>query len=151
MMAGMASAAADGSKATPFAVEQILKTFSSPNPDVGEMGILMEKWAGNDLPAALNWTATLPAGPMRDVCMASTAIAWVNTDPIAAAAALREQVGDPGVLHDGLRRLAERWGASDLRAMRAWTATLEGTQAHAALLGGNEAASATKFNGPGRR
>ena len=125
----------------------LTQVFSGENPDVAEVALLAGKWADTDLAAAVDWAVTLSPGPLRDEVVAATLQVWGRRDPGGAAGLLKSQIDDAGVLHDALRSLALQWGGVDLKEVRQWTETLEGSQADAARTGATQAASASKYGG----
>lgn len=135
------------SQETEIPLVRLTQVFSGENPDVAEIALLTGKWADTDLAAAVDWAVTLSSGPLRDEVMAATLQVWGRRDPAVAAELLRTQIEDAAVLHDAIRSLALQWGGMDLKEVRRWTETLEGSQAEAARMGGTQAASASKYGG----
>jgi hypothetical protein len=91
-----------------------------PTPSDPALANLIQVWAETELPAALAWARTQPAGAARDQALARVAFVLSQTEPAEAATLVAESV-DPGPAQtEAVLSVLHQWATRDLPAARAW-------------------------------
>lgn len=81
---------------------------------------LMQLWAGNDLPAALNWATQQPAGENRDQSLSRIAFIQSQTAPMDAANLVVSRISPGPVQNEAIMTVLHQWGLLDMAAATAW-------------------------------
>ena len=83
---------------------------------------VVQRWAGQNLAAALAWVTSRPPNAERDDMLARVAVAWSESQPTAAVRLVVEEMA-PGLMQDeaGIAIL-HRWARQDFAAASAWVA-----------------------------
>ncbi len=93
------------------------------SPGAGEIQNLVQQWGNSDVPAALAWSMSLPAGDGRNQALSSLAQTWAQDDPRAAANWFERQ----GLLRENkgiANSIASRWVQDDPDGALRWVASL---------------------------
>ena len=81
---------------------------------------LTQQWAGQDLPAATSWIMEQAPGELRDQMLGRLAYVQSQTQPVAAANLVVEQIPRGPIQDEAVMTVLHQWGMSDLPSATAW-------------------------------
>jgi hypothetical protein len=81
---------------------------------------LVQQWAGTDLPSALDWANSQPAGEQRDGLTTRIAYVMSQNDPSDAAQLVINQIPSGPIQDDAVISVLNQWGNQDMIAAAVW-------------------------------
>lgn len=85
---------------------------------------LAQRWAERDLPAALQWADSLPAGEQRDRVTARAAFIQAQTSPEAAATLIVDRMSAGLAQEEALISVLHQWAQRDIEGAQSWVEKL---------------------------
>jgi hypothetical protein len=89
---------------------------------------LVQQWAGTDLPSALDWANSQPAGEQRDGLTTRIAYVMSQNDPNDAAQLVINQIPSGPIQDDAVISVLNQWGNQDMIAAAVWVKSFPESQ-----------------------
>lgn len=84
------------------------------------MGILVQKWAANDLPSAVTYVDQQPPGEMKDEMLSRIVPSIANTDPALAGQIVSDQMPPGPAQTEAAISVLHQWALKDPAGATAW-------------------------------
>lgn len=108
------------SASDPQAAIQLRERYSLDAYSSSALENVTQRWAKNDLSAALKWTTALPVGEKRDAMISSIAFVASESQPAAAALLVSEEISPGETQNEAVLAVLHRWAKDDPAAAKAW-------------------------------